>query len=105
MQIKKGRLIIAAMNPMTPSDDSITIDLLGGTNAVARLCKIKQPSVSEWRVNGIPQARRQFLELIRPDAFSPKAIASARQTRAANDKDEGEAAEADGNPVPPVTRA
>lgn len=30
------------------------IDLLGGTNAVARRLGIKPPSVSEWRKNGMP---------------------------------------------------
>lgn len=55
----------------TTSADSKIIDALGGTAAVARLCKIKPPSVSEWRKNGIPDARRQFLEAIRPDIFGP----------------------------------
>jgi len=36
---------------------------------VARICKVKPPSVSEWRRRGIPDARRQFLELLRPDVF------------------------------------
>lgn len=49
--------------------DSEIIDRLGGTAAVARICDIKPPSVSGWRENGIPQARRQFLELLRPDVF------------------------------------
>lgn len=50
-------------------DDSEIINKLGGTSAVAEICKIKPPSVSEWRRNGIPDARRQFLELLRPDVF------------------------------------
>lgn len=54
---------------MDKNPDSEVIDRLGGTAAVARLCKVRSPSVSEWRVNGIPAARRQFLELLRPDAF------------------------------------
>ncbi len=45
------------------------IDTLGGTAAVARMFKIKQPSVSEWRKTGIPSARLQFLEVVRPDIF------------------------------------
>lgn len=49
--------------------DSQKIDLLGGTNAVARLCKVRSPSVSKWRQNGIPKARKLYLELIRPDVF------------------------------------
>lgn len=52
-------------------DASKIIDKLGGTAAVARLCKVKQPSVSEWRRYGIPRARLQYLELLRPDVFSP----------------------------------
>ncbi|SHH16978.1 hypothetical protein SAMN05660380_02277, partial [Xylella fastidiosa] len=45
------------------------IDTLGGTAAVARMFKIKQPSVSEWRKTGIPSARLQLLEVVRPDIF------------------------------------
>lgn len=50
-------------------DDSEIIDRLGGTAAVAALCEVKPPSVSEWRKEGIPRARRMFLKAIRPDAF------------------------------------
>jgi DNA-binding transcriptional regulator YdaS (Cro superfamily) len=52
-------------------DANQIIDALGGTFAVARLCNVKPPSVSEWRRSGIPAARLQFLQLARPDAFSP----------------------------------
>lgn len=45
------------------------IDRLGGTSAVAKLCKCKPPSVHEWRTNGIPKARIQFLHLAFPEAF------------------------------------
>jgi len=54
-------------------NDSQIIDRLGGTTAVARICRVQPPSVSEWRVNGIPSARRQYLELLRPDAFAEPA--------------------------------
>lgn len=54
------------MDNLTASE---IIDRLGGTTEVARICRIKPPSVSEWRATGIPPARRQFLELLRPDAF------------------------------------
>ncbi len=54
------------MDNLTASE---IIDRLGGTTEVARICQIKPPSVSEWRSTGIPQARRQFLELLKPDAF------------------------------------
>jgi len=53
-----------------PTDSEI-IDLLGGTSAVARMCKVRSPSVSDWRKYGIPDARRQYLELLRPDVFGP----------------------------------
>ena len=49
--------------------DSKVIDALGGTAEVARLCKCRPPSVSAWRKDGIPPARRQYLELLRPEAF------------------------------------
>jgi len=51
--------------------DSQIIKALGGTAEVARLCKVKSPSVSEWHKTGFPPARRQFLELLRPDVFGP----------------------------------
>lgn len=55
----------------TKHPDSEIIDALGGTAAVARLCQVKPPSVSDWRKEGIPQARRMFLEAVRPDVFKP----------------------------------
>lgn len=55
------------------------IDRLGGTTEVARICRIKPPSVSEWRASGIPPARRQFLELLRPEAFVGSSITAVRQ--------------------------
>ncbi|SOD42405.1 carph-isopro domain-containing protein [Nitrosovibrio sp. Nv4] len=45
------------------------IDALGGTNAVARLCNVKPPSVSGWREDGIPNARLMYLKVIRPEVF------------------------------------
>lgn len=51
-------------------DSNRIIDALGGTAEVARICNVKQPSVSEWRANGIPQARLMYLRLLRPDVFS-----------------------------------
>ncbi|WP_025138110.1 hypothetical protein [Achromobacter sp. DH1f] len=66
----------------TKHPDSDIIDRLGGTAAVARLCKVKDPSVSDWRKGGIPSARRMFLETIRPDAFTPPEPTSAQQEAA-----------------------
>lgn len=59
------------MDTKTPSQ---IIDALGGTATVARLCRVKAPSVSDWRKNGIPDARQQYLELLRPDVFRDEGI-------------------------------
>ncbi len=64
------------MDNLTASE---IIDRLGGTTEVARICRIKPPSVSEWRTSGIPPARRQFLELLRPEAFAGTRVAVVRQ--------------------------
>ena len=32
-----------------------TINMFGGTTAVAKLCDIKPPSVSDWKISGIPK--------------------------------------------------
>lgn len=53
------------IEPLHP--DSDLIDRAGGTAAVAKLCKIRQPSVSKWRKQGISRARRDLLALLRPD--------------------------------------
>lgn len=45
------------------------IDALGGTAAVAGLCEVNMQAVSQWRRNGIPDARLQYLRLLRPDVF------------------------------------
>lgn len=49
---------------------SALIDRLGGTTAVAKMCDLKPPSVSEWRKAGIPKPWLKFLRLARPDVFS-----------------------------------
>lgn len=51
---------------MSPMDINITevIEGLGGTSAVARICNVKPPSVSEWRRNGrFPEAKCPAIEL------------------------------------------
>lgn len=53
----------------TKATASEVIDRLGGTAAVAKLCEIKAPSVSEWRRNGIPRPWLKFLQLAKPEAF------------------------------------
>lgn len=57
------------MNKLHP--DSKVIYTLGGTGAVAKLCRVKSPSVSKWHKSGIPNARKMYLQAIRPDAFLP----------------------------------
>jgi hypothetical protein len=49
--------------------DSTLIDRLGGPTAVGALCKVTSQAVSAWRRDGIPVARRMYLELLRPDVF------------------------------------
>lgn len=69
----------------TSLTDSQIIDALGGTSETARLCRIQPASVSEWRKTGIPDARRMFLELKRPDVFSspkPRRTKSAKPKKA-----------------------
>lgn len=51
------------------------IDALGGTSKTARLCGVKDPSVSEWRQTGIPKARLMYLRLARPDVFAHLEVA------------------------------
>ena len=41
--------------------DSAIIDLLGGTNKVAKMCKVASTAVTQWRKNGIPADRYMFL--------------------------------------------
>lgn len=49
--------------------DSDLIDALGGTTEVAAVCKVSPQAVSHWRRDGIPEARRMYLRLLKPDAF------------------------------------
>lgn len=49
--------------------DNEIIDKLGGTTAVAQLCRVTVGAVSQWRTAGIPRARRQLLEVLYPDLF------------------------------------
>jgi hypothetical protein len=45
------------------------IDDLGGTKATAELFGIESAAVSQWRRNGIPKPRMQYLRLARPELF------------------------------------
>ena len=58
-------------------NSSEIIDKLGGTAEVARICEVKQGSVSEWRTAGIPRARLMYLKVIRPDVFAAKSASKA----------------------------
>jgi hypothetical protein len=66
---KLSVLLITGQVAMTP-DPNVVIDRLGGTSETARICEVAPASVSEWRKNGIPQARLMFLKLARPDVFA-----------------------------------
>lgn len=46
------------------------IDALGGTGEVAKLCEVSDAAVSQWRHDGIPRARLQFLRLAHPEVFT-----------------------------------
>jgi hypothetical protein len=56
-------------------NDSDLIDVLGGTSKVAILCDTTPQAVSQWRKEGIPDARRLILSLSHPDIviYTPKA--------------------------------
>lgn len=60
------------------------IDALGGTAAVARIFNVRQPSVSDWKKDGIPESRVMHLRLAyrKPLAGIDLAAATApRRTR------------------------
>lgn len=42
------------------------IDRLGGTSAVARIFDIRPSSVHQWRIDGLPKARLQYLKVAFP---------------------------------------
>lgn len=59
---------------MTQSDEAkAVITRLGGPVAVARLCRIRSQAVSQWKRFGIPAARRDYLQLLHPEAFGEAA--------------------------------
>lgn len=57
------------------------IDALGGTAEVARLCRINMAAVSQWKENGIPGYRLDFLRLARPDVFDGLDVDGGEQVR------------------------
>jgi hypothetical protein len=52
-------------------DPNVVIDRLGGTTAVAKICELKPPTVSEWRTLGIPRAWLKYFQIAFPEAFAP----------------------------------
>ena len=52
--------------------DTEIIDALGGTSKVSEICQVTTGAVSQWRTDGIPQARLMYLRLLRPDVFEPE---------------------------------
>ncbi|RQM44724.1 hypothetical protein EHZ19_26830 [Paraburkholderia bannensis] len=56
--------------PAPETKASRIIDSLGGTGEVARLCDVDPAAVSQWRRNGIPKARLQFIRLARPEVLT-----------------------------------
>ena len=72
-------LILACPNNDHMTDSEI-IDALGGTFKVAELCEVKPPSVSDWRITGIPNARRMYLRAIRPELNWPELAIATTST-------------------------
>ena len=61
--------------------DSALIDKLGGTTKAAQFFDVSPPSVHGWRYDGLPRARRMYLQLARPDLLPQPS--STEQTSAA----------------------
>lgn len=64
-------------------DSNHIIDSLGGTNEVARICQVTAQAVSQWRTDGIPQARLMYLQLARPDIFAEAKVGADATAKAA----------------------
>lgn len=62
------------MRTMQWHRDSALIDKLGGTGETAKLCRVRTQAVSQWRRNGIPAARRMYLQVIRPEVFATEMV-------------------------------
>jgi DNA-binding transcriptional regulator YdaS (Cro superfamily) len=41
--------------------DAMIVELLGGTNKVAKLCQVAPPAVAQWKLRGIPHGQLLFL--------------------------------------------
>lgn len=49
--------------------DRANLARMGSVTEIARLMRVRPQAVSQWKRNGIPDARRQTLALLRPDLF------------------------------------
>lgn len=59
------------------------IDALGGTTAVARIFSLSKPSVSAWKVDGIPESRVMYLRAAHRKALAGIDLAAATAPRRA----------------------
>lgn len=75
------------------------IDALGGTAATARTFKLSMPSVSDWKKNGIPEARMMFLRATRLQELQGIDLDAATSPRCAADKDCSRATQSETEPV------
>ncbi len=57
----------------TQHPDSKIIDALGGTTKVAAIFNLKKPSISKWRITGIPDSRKMYLKVVYPHLFTDDA--------------------------------
>lgn len=62
------------------------IEALGGTAAAARIFNLSMPSVSDWKKDGIPEARVMFLRVAYRKALSGIDLKAATSRRRANPK-------------------
>lgn len=58
------------------------IDAIGGTNAVAKLCRIRPPSVTYWKEAGIPKGWEMFLREKFPHLSAWQQLDSTEDTTA-----------------------
>ena len=56
------------------------VEAMDGPTAVARIFGIRPQAVSQWLVEGIPQARLQTLRLMRPDLVTDDPRATEAQS-------------------------
>lgn len=66
------------------------IEALGGTAAVARICEVSMPSVSDWKKDGIPPARMMFLRAVKRKELSGLDLEAATAPRRRPNEDQAE---------------